>query len=240
MSEVSGRYPKFGVVMPDRTILQYRPFFWSTLNCDPLNVKLVFWSDEPVFFLYPFMAIFFVSIEIVCKVFAHVLPSGATSRQKGETVPGQDYFKDLDFSSSSELLGYHQCSPKSAALTALGFARKRAHTFCSPGVFASTVRANQNYLSLRGKGVQGLDMSSVPVAMSFMVSLVDLRTFATRFFGGMSTGLHVEQLSANPESSYVQQLESTSVEALLIKSEIQKFSDMPFEILKQFLGAVLP
>lgn len=50
--------------------------------------------------------------------------------------------------------GYDQCSPKSAALPALGFAMQVAHASCSSGVFGSTVRANQNYLSLRGKGVQ--------------------------------------------------------------------------------------
>ena len=54
MSEVSGRYPKFGVVMPDRTILQYRPFLGVTLDCDPLNVKLVFWIDESISFCVQF------------------------------------------------------------------------------------------------------------------------------------------------------------------------------------------
>lgn len=40
--EVSGRFPKFGFVQTNRSIMRYMPFLETMPDCGPLNVKLVF------------------------------------------------------------------------------------------------------------------------------------------------------------------------------------------------------
>lgn len=41
ISDICGRYPKFGVAFPNRRVLQYKPMFKRKPQCEHVNAKLV-------------------------------------------------------------------------------------------------------------------------------------------------------------------------------------------------------